>query len=254
MTESDTQSADTLLSPRPPSTPHRRLSNQSNSNLYLNDENEWSDVPDIETFKNEQRIIENTLNTLLNFKVPAKHPGRPPKIPKDIQKIPDTVREDFKSLSNINELHPGILLDYLTKVNSLNKKLLLGFEILSKKYTSLNDKISHSSTPADTPVSHLNPQQSDESVERKAERNTSNFNEDLFNKIDNLEQNSNANIIICSGETIHEITSRNDTSIKKDLLTTLKTFSPEIIESNVVSVNIFGKHRKQLKVTCSNQY
>ena len=256
MSGTNSQSANALLSPLPSSAPDRRFSSQSNSNSNLNDENEWSDIPDIDSLKDEQKIIEKTLNSLLNFKVHAKTRGRPPNVPKVTQKIPDTVRDDFKSLSNINELHPGILMDYLTKVSSLNKKLLQNFELLTDKYIALNDKLSNSSTQLLVPntlESPLHPQLPVlTSVGSKFEQNISNFNEDLFSKVDSLEQSSNACIVICSGENINDIASTDAPNMKNKLYTALKTVSPEITESDVDHVSVFGKHRKQLKVTCSN--
>ena len=71
--------------------------------------------------------------------------------------IPDTVRPDLKSLVNISELHRGILLDYLIKVNTLNTKHLNNFELLNKKCNELNDTIKDSTNNLIHPVTPVPP-------------------------------------------------------------------------------------------------
>ena len=102
----------------------------------------------------EQNSIDKILNFLIHYKENKKGPGRPSSKSKEkskeenLQKVPDNVSESFRSIKSINDIHGGILLDYLMKVNSLNKKLLSHCNNLTKKYGELNDKLKNiSETP-----------------------------------------------------------------------------------------------------------
>ena len=84
---------------------------------------------------------------MINYKPTKRGPGRPKGSEKSVSAIPktvpDNITETAKSFTNINDLHPGILLEYLTKVNSLNKKLLNHCDNLTKKYDQLNEKLNN---------------------------------------------------------------------------------------------------------------
>ena len=236
--------------------------------LSLQDnEKDWIDISDFDVLKTEQSVIDSTLKTLLNYKVNIKKAGRPlksntnlsePQTPNPV--IPDTVRTDLKSLVNISELHPGILLDYLIKVNTLNKKLLSNCELLSKKCNELNDKIKDSTNNVIHPVTPVPPRSAEHSTSplprQPNEPVASTITDDLFSKVDNLEQKANSNVILCSGPSITNIatgTDANDLSkIKTDLVNKLQDIVPDTSETDFLNVSFFGKERKQLKITCNN--
>ena len=101
-----------------------------------------------ESLKEDQIVIDKTLNFLVNFNPTKRGRGRPPnkKINKDlstfdasassnVNDIPDTVSENLKTITIKNDLYAGILLDNLKKVHCLNKKLFAGFERLTKTST-----------------------------------------------------------------------------------------------------------------------
>ena len=74
-------------------------------------------------------------------------------------KVPAAVSESYKSITDISDIHAGVLLDYLSKVCSLNKKLISNYESLNHKYSELNDRIKNteerlvSSDPQKTVIS-----------------------------------------------------------------------------------------------------
>ena len=131
-----------------------RPGSQSDFSFHLDDD-AWMDL-DGEKLKSDQDNIDKVLKFLLNHKPIKKQRGRPPskknsdnsskdsadgKDIADTLKIPDSVNESLKSVVNIGELHAGVLLDYLKKVNSLNKKLISHCDNLTKKYNRLNERL-----------------------------------------------------------------------------------------------------------------
>ena len=74
--------------------------------------------------KSEQKKIDTNINFLLNYNPKKKKAGRPPKTDSTNTNVqfPASVSDKFKSIVDINDLHPGVLLDYLIKVNNFNKK------------------------------------------------------------------------------------------------------------------------------------
>ena len=109
------------------------------------DDNESESDFSITDIKNEQKIIDSTLKHLLNSPVPIKPKrGRPPSKQNKQEansKLPDTISETLKSVENIKDLHGGILLDYLIKINKLNKVLVNKLDILNNKCKYLTTKV-----------------------------------------------------------------------------------------------------------------
>ena len=119
-------------------------------NSFLHNSIDDSDNVDIESFKEEQDNNDTILYFLLNYKCPKKRVSRNNKSNADNLSqpaaIPDTVKDQLKSISNINDLHGGVLLDYLMKVSQLNKRLIVSLDALYQKYTYISSKIIENNT------------------------------------------------------------------------------------------------------------
>ena len=87
----------------------------------------------------EQANIDKSLNFLINYKPDKKVRTRGKSIKGQLE-IPSIVSQDLIDITDINDLHAGVLLDYLKKVNIFNKKLLANINLLSSKYDQLLDK------------------------------------------------------------------------------------------------------------------
>ena len=115
---------------------------QNGSNENLHEDVFWEDI-DVDSLKDEQSKIESTLNFLLNYNCTKKKVGRPSKSEssnkpdKQTLQIPDTVSDELKSFTDINVLHPGVLLDYLKKINNFNKKILSTLDSIFGKMAAL---------------------------------------------------------------------------------------------------------------------
>ena len=124
---------------------------QSNENPILAF-GDYGDV-EIDNLQSEQQNIDSVLNYLLKARIPKKKVGRPPGGAKgansqnsqgansqnsqnDVDDItmPSSVDDTLSSIININQLHAGVLLEFLKKINNFNKKLLRGFIDLTNKY------------------------------------------------------------------------------------------------------------------------
>ena len=201
----------------------------------------------------------------MNYNCNKRKPGRPKanETPKEKLKIPDAVNEDLKSFTNINNLHPGILLDYLRRLNNFNKRLLSSFESLDKKYNQLVDKIetikpddkSHESSqvlPVQTNsfVQHSEHSPSRKNLEQRVEDDHKTLN-NIELKVDSLEQQANNNILICSGTYVTNLLqSNNQENLKESLSLKIKnTFrSLTIDDDDIANLNVFGKNRKNIKI------
>ena len=100
-----------------------------------------SDEVDIDGLSENQFRIESVLKFLLNYNCPKKNVGCPRKqAGKPVKNLivisdasreneqdfafPDGVSDNMKNLTDIRDLHPGVLLDYLMKLNDVNKNIL----------------------------------------------------------------------------------------------------------------------------------
>ena len=74
-------------------------------------------------------------------------------------------------------------------------------------------------------------------------------------KVDSLEQQANNNILICSGTYVTNLLqSNNQENLKESLSLKIKnTFrSLTIDDDDIAKLNVFGKNKKNLKITCSS--
>ena len=174
--------------------------------------------------------------------------------------MPDSVSDGLKSFTDINVLHPGVLLDHLKKINSFNKRILNSLDCLKAKYDTLLDKVeSYETTPKilrshdthNTPITPLTPNHAENVIAPTSSSNNSNH--DLILKIDTLEQKSYSDILLCSGDEIDNILSQNNTDNLEDKLKNkLRDVNLNINDEHINKVVPFGKDRKRLKIYCSS--
>ena len=233
-------------------------SNQSEKSLL----DERDDV-DIHYLRSEQAKIDTILNFLLHYNSNKRKRGRPKadaSQPSESNlEVPDTVNDHFKSITNINDLHPGVLLDYLKKVNNLNKKLLNSVEQLNTKYSIISEKIDSKDLrdenlgDSNQPILE-NPQP--HSLSRNNEVTEEKPSDELSGieiKLDALEQRSNEKILICNGTFVTNIIEdKESNNIKTELLKKIKRHIPTLSETDLENVIIFGKTKKSLKIKCSS--
>ena len=216
---------------------------------------------DYSELKKEQEIIDKGLNFLLNFK--HKKPfGRPPKnvsnsAETNSLKVPDFVSPTLKSITNLNDLHPGVLLDYLIKINSFNKKILHHCNDLHTKVQTLNDKFDSTANIENVtpPIVYVSPEPHSPTQSNEAIAATIAKNEQLELKLDALEQKSLSNILTCSGDIVNDIHS-SSTGDNRDLMLTftdkLKLHLPVIENGDITNVTSLGRDKKVLKICCAN--
>ena len=236
----------------------------------ISDFNEIEIDDDLIYLKHEQSKIDSTLNFLLNFECQKRKPGRP-RADSDTNnttlKVPDTVADNLKDFTNINRLHPGVLLDYLRKVNDFNKKILHNYELLNNKYNDLSSKIENlatvnvnrvQSTEGETashpvtssPVPHL-------SAVPKIKPNFNDLNDersksDLELKIDQIEQRTYANILICNGKFVCDALKNESQNIKQTIITKISEYLPDLTNNDINKVIVFGKNKSTLKLECAS--
>ena len=265
-------------------------SNQSESSLNVDTSSITSPIPNFESFnfsfnediqsnqvsasdlRDEQAVIDKTIKFLLNYSCTKKKAGRPRagETSKHLQ-VPDTVNEFFKTLNNINELHGGVLLDYLIKINKFNKKLLNNFEILNNKYedlvtlvkrkepydnvnkTDLHLSSESSELPNELPTSaKVDPSSVNTNVSLEQQKN----NDDLRIKIDIIEQKSYSDTVICSGNIVDGIladVNSNDVGLKDCTISKIRSLYPNIENIEIHKVVIFGRDKKLLRITCTDK-
>ena len=207
----------------------------------------------LESLRQEQITIDKTLNYLMNFNPNKRKTGRPTKNSNktsssasassdtaNIDDIPDTVSENLKSITSINDLHAGMLLDYLKKIHCMNKKLFIGFERLTKTCNDLkNAQVIHN----DQVVSDA----SDFPENKKL--NEQNEITSFQIKLDDLEQRHNSNIILCTGETVTNLVNNDNLDIKSEINQKLKCIDSSFESGSVSSISRFGKNKNTLKIT-----
>ena len=244
---------------------------QSGSGLREEPTTPVTDI-DVELLSEEQSKIDSSIKFLLNYNCKKRKPGRPSN--QTLENL-NSLKEPFKSLTDINDLHPGILLDYLTKVNNFNKKILGSLKLLAEKYDDLNKKIEHgtgTATATDTATgtgteSKIIPGSSAIHVDNSISNNNNNGSYNsaspldlikeencrLMQKVDALEQKNNSNIIVISGNSL-PLPERSDSDsdhFKSEVLNILIEKTNKIIEKedieNVISIN---KDKKIYKIIC----
>ena len=230
------------------------------------------DVSDISSLKEEYEVINKNLDFLLNYNCSGRQLR--PRAGETIQdkktdkkkdkkhKVPDTVNEKFKSISNVNDLHGGVLLDYLLKVNSLNKKLLSNYEKLNDKYINLSNKFDQlnivTSDSKNLPDQQLNSSHclQNNHASKNVATDKPDVDKDAIElKIDSIEQRANEQFILCSGTVISDAL-----NIERGFPNLNKTKFVDIIQSLVPSlsgddfhrINLIGKNKNVVKVECTS--
>ena len=229
----------------------------SQSEASFNDVETLTDL-NFTDLKNDQERIDSTLKFLLNYNVQKRKPGRPPKTNEKTEcqnrlTVPDSVSDSLKTITNVNDLHAGVLLDYLMKSNKLNKILLERLDTLNDKYNSLLDKLegNRESIAVTGPSSPLN-QSSSQTAPGNVLKNVSLRSKETDNlhlKVDTLEQRLNSNILIFSGSIVNNLTEEN---VETEFLNHVKNLDDNLSSENFNKISVFGKNKKQLKVTCSS--
>ena len=221
----------------------------------------YNDLIDIDYLNEEQIKIDSSLKFLLNYSVNKRKPGRPKTgatSQPQPQPIPDTVNDQLKSITNVNDLHAGVLLDYLSKVNSLNRKILKYCNSLTEKYDALVDNVN---TGGLRPSSS-NPLTNDQTVGIEGRETQTgslgiagveNGNDDLQSKIDELEQRGYSDVVLVSGAFITSLSSGGDSSPKPQIIDALVSSTNNIVtRDDVVDVKLIGKNKSALKVVCKS--
>ena len=211
-----------------------------------------SDI-DINALKEDQTNTEKVLNFLLKYKCSENHTSYNfrSKNSKQKTKLPDTVKEHLKSIENINDLHGGVLLDYLIKICNFNKRILSTLETLNSKYENVITKrnevpVNVTVTPP-TPAAIIpgNPPSS---------RGEAPVSENIVFKVDQLEQKANNSVLICNGDFVTNLTGSNvpEIEIKNKVEIKVKSIFPELRPKDIVKVIPFGKDRKRIKIICNS--
>ena len=219
-------------------------------------------ILNVDELKDEQKTIDSTLNFLLNFPCNKRKPGRPTTKNESTPQstIPKTVNESFKSITDIKSLHPGVLLDYLHKINNLNKKILVNFEILNNKYNDLINKQVLTNNSQPPPPSSNQPIIADNSQLLNLESDVLNSgvsksnDEKVVVKLDDLEQRLNSNVLICSGPAISNFTNETSlTNLKNDVCNEIKNLVPSKSPDEFSSVVLIGKNKNKIKIICRTE-
>ena len=219
---------------------------------------------DIDYLKNEQKKIDTTINFLLNYNPKKKKPGRPPKTDttNTNAQFPDSVPDQFKSIIDINDLHPGVLLDYLTKVNNFNKKILCSLNSLNEKYDCLSRKIEQcvnsnvkdSSILPNTNISKPNVSGVSSEVRRQIE-SYENVNEEFQLRLDNLEQRHNSTALTISGIPLPSAAPEDNfeslNNYKFNIIDKIIDKTDRVCKSEEIDdVIVIGKEKRNIKVIC----
>ena len=230
----------------------------------LHDSYQTDSEVDVESLKQQQSKIDATLNYLLKADYTRRKPGRPPKVTKSHangDEVPDSVTKVLKGFTNINELHPGVLLDHLNKLNTFNRKILHNFNLLNDKFVHLSkqfDSLKVNSAESalltvsapSSPVSVPPP-----SVPATDQLLSKNENIDLSLKIDAIEQRTYENVLTLNGADIDEILNqeKNTDVIKTKTIQKIKLVTNEVTESDIEKIVVLGQRKKIIKLTLSSQ-
>ena len=145
------------------------------------------------------------------------------------------------------------------RLNEFNKKILQSVGVLHKKYNELKcNQLKVASTDAARAVSTPSPENiapaniSEGNIQRSIKE------VELESRVDAIEQRSNADIILCSGqvikEAIEEIGSNPNGDLKEKIVSTIKDILPGVATEvdNIVRVTPYGKTKTHVKVVCSS--
>ena len=170
---------------------------------------------------------------------------------------PNTDNECFKSINNVTDLHGGLLLDYLTKVNKFNKILLNKINDLNVEYDEvlikLEIKTADDSTKDESSRQHHLPSAGTRNETQSIDdQRSSNL---IQAKFEEIEQNRYSNVIVCSGDEVNEIvTKTNNNDCKRGIMSKISEIVPGVTSSDITSVIPVGKERKCLKLICTDTH
>ena len=205
----------------------------------------------------QQDKIDKTLNFLKNYPLNKRQRGRPRRgetksessTSKPDKPLPDFINDNLKAFTNINELHPGLLLDHLMRINTFNKRLLASYSDLNEKYNELKTVISGSAL-RETSVSRQSTSSPLCPSTRDNEDKNRDNSEDLIIKIDDLEQKTLENTILFTSENVLTDDSINDVNAEVKKLICNKI--PSIDESDISFIKHIDKDKKKVKVICNS--
>ena len=161
----------------------------------------------------------------------------------------------MKEFTDISLLHPGVLLDYLNKVNSLKKRILSEYNSLVNKYISLEQKVNNliENKLVSNDQNSLTVNAGDIACNKNS-KGTINVDNNVDIKIDNLEQQSHSKVVICSGKAVENIIDKsNNTNVKSNIVKLITDKVINIESDDLSRVSLIGKDKKKLKVICSNE-
>ena len=169
--------------------------------------------------------------------------------------FPDGVSENMKNLTDIRDVHPGVLLDYLVKPNDFNKKILQSVGTLHKKCNELATKLCAVSTSEATndrlPLPQIVQAQSRPAFDVASSERSKEV--ELESRVDAIEQRSNANILLCSGAIISEVIGADSGDLKNKVISCVGRSLPITTEDgDIVKVSLYGKKKTHVKIECSS--
>ena len=230
------------------------------------------DEIDIDGLSENQSRIDSVLKFLLHYNCPKKNVGRPKKqagkAVKDLNVItdasrekeqdfafPDGVSENMKNLTDIRDVHPGVLLDYLVKLNDFNKKILQSVGTLHKKCNELATKLCAVSTSEATndrlPLPQTVQAQSRPAFDVASSERSKEV--ELESRVDAIEQRSKSNILLCSGAIISEVIGADSGDLENKVISCVGRSLPNTTEDgDIVKVSIYGKKKTHVKIECSS--
>ena len=71
-------------------------------------------------------------------------------------------------------------------------------------------------------------------------------------KIDDLEQKSYSNVIVCTGDSVKEISDNNPNNIQSSIVSVIQKTVPDLKNSDIVKVTRMGRNNTHFKVHCIN--
>lgn len=132
------------------------------------------------------------------------------------------------------------------KVNSLNKRILTTLDNLNEKYNKLSKQLDRDEDCRDIDNIHQQPEASVKEVLKS--------DSDLERRIDDLEQRTYSNHILCSGPLVTDLlqTHTNRTELNSKITDKIKSSFGNIKNVDVKAVSVLGSENKVIKVICSD--
>ena len=233
---------------------------------------------DLEDLNENQLRIDSVLKFLLTYNPPKKAVGRPRKTNGNNANnvnssglndessfssqcvVPEEWRDKISKINSMQDLNPGLLMDYLVRLNEFNKKVLQSVGVLHKKLNELKRK--QSDTPSTANVPNVSTPLAGNGIvhptENEGRIGRSDNVGDLETRVDAIEQKSNANIFLCSGSVIKDVIETvnndpNNNNLKDKLTSAIENALPSTVQANdIIRVSPHGKQKTHVKVVCSS--